>query len=87
MYLIQNSELFGLSRKDILLVALTARYHRRASPKAVHAEYASLDREVTAAPGSHSVAARSTNSRDLGSHHSADLFWWSDGVAYDLGSF
>ena len=45
MYLIQNSEIFGLSRRDILLVALTARYHRRATPKAVHPEYASLDRE------------------------------------------
>jgi exopolyphosphatase/guanosine-5'-triphosphate,3'-diphosphate pyrophosphatase len=45
MYLIQNSELFGLSRRDIFLVALIARYHRRATPKAVHQEYASLDRE------------------------------------------
>jgi exopolyphosphatase / guanosine-5'-triphosphate,3'-diphosphate pyrophosphatase len=45
MYLIQNSELFGLSGRDTLLVALIARYHRRASPKAVHPEYASLDRE------------------------------------------
>jgi exopolyphosphatase/guanosine-5'-triphosphate,3'-diphosphate pyrophosphatase len=45
MYLIQNSELFGLSRKDIFLVALVARYHRRASPRAVHAEYSSLDRD------------------------------------------
>jgi exopolyphosphatase / guanosine-5'-triphosphate,3'-diphosphate pyrophosphatase len=45
MYLIQNSELFGLSRRDILLVALVARYHRRATPKPVHEEYAGLDRE------------------------------------------
>ena len=45
MYLIQNSELFGLSRRDTLLVALVARYHRRATPKPVHQEYASLDRE------------------------------------------
>jgi exopolyphosphatase/guanosine-5'-triphosphate,3'-diphosphate pyrophosphatase len=45
MYLIQNSELFGLSRRDILLVALTARYHRRSSPKIVHQEYAALDSE------------------------------------------
>jgi exopolyphosphatase/guanosine-5'-triphosphate,3'-diphosphate pyrophosphatase len=45
MYLIQNSELFGLSRRDILLVALIARYHRRATPKSVHEEYADLDRE------------------------------------------
>jgi exopolyphosphatase/guanosine-5'-triphosphate,3'-diphosphate pyrophosphatase len=45
MYLIQNSELFGLSRRDILLVALIARYHRRATPKTVHDDYADLDRE------------------------------------------
>lgn len=45
MYLIQNSELFGLSRRDTLLVALVARYHRRATPKPMHQEYAALDRE------------------------------------------
>jgi exopolyphosphatase/guanosine-5'-triphosphate,3'-diphosphate pyrophosphatase len=46
MYLVQNSELFGLSRRDILLVALITRYHRRATPKALHQEYAGLDREA-----------------------------------------
>lgn len=45
MYLIENSELFGLSRKDIHLVSLIARYHRRASPKSTHLEYAALDRD------------------------------------------
>lgn len=45
MYLINHSELFGLSRTDVLLVALVARYHRRASPKPAHAGYAALDRE------------------------------------------
>ena len=45
MYLIQNGELFGLSRRDQLLVAIVARYHRRASPKPTHAGYASLDRD------------------------------------------
>jgi exopolyphosphatase/guanosine-5'-triphosphate,3'-diphosphate pyrophosphatase len=45
MYLINNSELFGLSRQDVLLVSLIARYHRRASPKSIHPGYASLDRE------------------------------------------
>lgn len=42
LYLIQHSDLFGLSRKDRLLVALTARYHRRAMPKLSHPEYAGL---------------------------------------------
>ncbi len=45
MYLIQNSELFGLGAKDLLLVALVARYHRRAAPKPTHFGYATLDRE------------------------------------------
>jgi exopolyphosphatase/guanosine-5'-triphosphate,3'-diphosphate pyrophosphatase len=45
LYLIQNCELFGLNRKDILLIALVARYHRRSAPKPVHEEYASLDRD------------------------------------------
>jgi exopolyphosphatase/guanosine-5'-triphosphate,3'-diphosphate pyrophosphatase len=45
MYLIQNSDLFGLSRRDVMLVSLVARYHRRATPRAVHPEYAALSRE------------------------------------------
>lgn len=44
MYLIRNSELFGLSRKDVLLVALVARYHRRSSPMPQHEGYSTLDR-------------------------------------------
>jgi exopolyphosphatase/guanosine-5'-triphosphate,3'-diphosphate pyrophosphatase len=45
MYLINNSELFGLSKRDLLLVALVARYHRRAAPKPTHTGYAALDRD------------------------------------------
>lgn len=45
MYLIMNSELFGLSQRDLMLVALVARYHRRASPRPTHQVYATLDRE------------------------------------------
>lgn len=44
MYIIRNSELFGLSVKDLLLVALIVRYHRRASPQPDHEGYATLDR-------------------------------------------
>jgi exopolyphosphatase/guanosine-5'-triphosphate,3'-diphosphate pyrophosphatase len=64
MYLIQNSELFGLSRRDILLVALTARYHRKASPKAVHPEYASLDREGRLAVAKMAAILRVADSLD-----------------------
>ncbi len=45
MYLIGNGDLFGLSQKDVLLAALTARYHRRSSPKPIHEGYATLDWE------------------------------------------
>ncbi|MCA9114516.1 MAG: exopolyphosphatase [Planctomycetaceae bacterium] len=45
MYIIINSELFGLSRRDRMLVGLVARYHRRASPKPVHQWYGTLDRD------------------------------------------
>lgn len=41
-YLIINSDLFGLGRRDIQIVALVARYHRRATPKPSHPEYAAL---------------------------------------------
>ncbi|MDZ4848746.1 MAG: HD domain-containing protein [Pirellulaceae bacterium] len=44
MYLIRNSELFGLSRRDLLLVSLVARYHRRSSPQPDHEGYATLER-------------------------------------------
>jgi exopolyphosphatase / guanosine-5'-triphosphate,3'-diphosphate pyrophosphatase len=45
MYLVLNSDLFGLSREDMTLVALTARYHRRAPPNPAHAEYNALSQE------------------------------------------
>ncbi|MEM7476307.1 MAG: Ppx/GppA phosphatase family protein [Planctomycetota bacterium] len=44
MYLIRNSEFFGVSRKDRLLVSLVARYHRRSSPQPQHDGYSNLDR-------------------------------------------
>jgi len=45
LYIIRNSELFGLGKKDLLLAALVARYHRRASPQPTHEGYATLDRD------------------------------------------
>lgn len=44
-YLVQNSELFGLSNRNLRMVALVARYHRRASPKSTHSAFSSLSRE------------------------------------------
>jgi exopolyphosphatase/guanosine-5'-triphosphate,3'-diphosphate pyrophosphatase len=45
-YLIANSEIFGLNREEITLVAHVARYHRRSGPKPSHLEYMSLPREA-----------------------------------------
>ena len=45
LYLIQHSDLFGLSSTDMLLAGLVARYHRGAAPKPTHRGYAGLDRE------------------------------------------
>jgi len=44
-YLIQNSELFGISRNELTLVSLIARYHRGASPQPSHAPYSRLERD------------------------------------------
>lgn len=45
LYIIQNSDLFGLGSRDVAVVALVARYHRRAKPSPQHPVYADLDRE------------------------------------------
>ena len=45
MYLVLNSDLFGLSREDMTLVAMTTRYHRRALPSLAHVEYSLLSQE------------------------------------------
>ncbi len=44
-YLVLNSEIFGLTRDEIVVVAHIARYHRRSGPKPTHLEYMSLPRE------------------------------------------
>lgn len=64
MYLIRNSELFGLSKADLLLVALVARYHRRASPKSNHEGYATLDREQRIAVSKLAAILRVADSLD-----------------------
>ncbi|MBT8035934.1 MAG: HD domain-containing protein [Verrucomicrobiae bacterium] len=41
-YIIQNSEVFGLGQKDIQIIALVARYHRKSIPKPNHPDYREL---------------------------------------------
>ena len=45
MYLIRNSELFGVGQRDLMLIAQAARYHRRASPLPSHDGFMALDRD------------------------------------------
>jgi exopolyphosphatase/guanosine-5'-triphosphate,3'-diphosphate pyrophosphatase len=45
MYLILNSELFGVSSDDLNLIAQIARYHRKALPRRSHEIYNRLDRK------------------------------------------
>ena len=45
MYLINNSDIFGLGTWDKQLAALVARYHRRAHPLMTHELYGTLSRE------------------------------------------
>ncbi len=44
-YIILNSEIFGLDRVDVTLVALVARYHRHSGPRPEHPSYAALNTE------------------------------------------
>ncbi|OGV35430.1 MAG: hypothetical protein A2020_06775 [Lentisphaerae bacterium GWF2_45_14] len=45
-YLISSSEIPGISRNQLQIAALAARYHRRSMPKPAHVEYMSLSREA-----------------------------------------
>jgi exopolyphosphatase/guanosine-5'-triphosphate,3'-diphosphate pyrophosphatase len=45
-YLISNSEIFGLTRDETMIVAHIARYHRRGIPKPSHLEYMALPRKT-----------------------------------------
>ena len=44
-YIIENSDLFGISKEDKHLVSLIARYHRRGTPRNTHPEFRTLDRD------------------------------------------
>jgi exopolyphosphatase/guanosine-5'-triphosphate,3'-diphosphate pyrophosphatase len=44
LYLISSSEVFGLQKNAIQIVANIARYHRRSPPQATHPQYMALDR-------------------------------------------
>ncbi|MGE9271595.1 MAG: HD domain-containing protein, partial [Verrucomicrobiales bacterium] len=41
-YIILNSEIFGLDRRDVTIIALVARYHRHSGPQHNHSSYKEL---------------------------------------------
>ena len=45
-YLIVNSEIFGLNREELRVVAHISRYHRRSAPKPSHDDYMALPRQT-----------------------------------------
>ncbi|MFN0080142.1 MAG: hypothetical protein ACKVY0_27065 [Prosthecobacter sp.] len=45
LYILLNSEIFGLSTQDRVMVALLARYHRRYNPEPNHPSFSDLTRE------------------------------------------
>ncbi len=80
-YLIMNSELFGLSGAEVLLVGLVTRYHRRSSPKPTHPYYSTLDRDGRVAVAKMAAilrialaldADRSSRVRELECHRKAN---------------
>ena len=66
MYLIANSDLFGLTREDLAIIALVARYHRRAVPSATHPEYAALNRDGRIAVSKMAALLRVADALDRG---------------------
>lgn len=45
LYLLGNTEIFGLTQEEVQVVANVARYHRRGRPRPSHPEYMQLSRE------------------------------------------
>jgi exopolyphosphatase / guanosine-5'-triphosphate,3'-diphosphate pyrophosphatase len=45
-YVIRNSELAGLTDREIEIIALVARYHRKSGPKPSHIQFTQLDAET-----------------------------------------
>jgi exopolyphosphatase/guanosine-5'-triphosphate,3'-diphosphate pyrophosphatase len=64
LYLLSVSEIFGLSRDDMALVANVARYHRRATPQKSHLAYMSLDRDSRVVVNKLSAILRVANALD-----------------------
>lgn len=66
MYLILNSEFFGIGANDLKLIALVARYHRGAAPLPRHLGYSQLDRDLRVAVSKLAAILRIAKALDVG---------------------
>jgi len=66
MYLILNSDMFGLGARDLELVGMVARYHRRALPRSTHEGSANLDRHSRVAVSKMASILRLADALDSG---------------------
>jgi len=65
-YLIATSDLFGLRRKELELIANVARYHRRALPRRSHDRFVSLERDERVTVSKLAAILRVANALDKG---------------------
>jgi len=63
-YILTVSEIFGMSRDDMAIIAGVARYHRRAMPQKSHLPYMGLDRESRVKVNKLAAILRLANSLD-----------------------
>jgi exopolyphosphatase/guanosine-5'-triphosphate,3'-diphosphate pyrophosphatase len=71
LYLILNSDIFGLGARDLMFAALVARYHRGGMPKPSHPEFAALPREDRMTVSKLAAMLRVANSLDREGSHEA----------------
>jgi exopolyphosphatase/guanosine-5'-triphosphate,3'-diphosphate pyrophosphatase len=63
-YLVSSSELFGLRKRELEIIANIARYHRRALPQRTHIAFISLDRNERAIVSKLGAILRVANALD-----------------------
>ena len=63
-YILSVSEIFGLSRDDMAVVANVARYHRRATPQKSHLPYMALDSDTRVVVNKLAAILRVANALD-----------------------
>lgn len=68
MYLILNSEFFGIGNTDLKLIALVARYYRGAAPLPRHEGYSQLNREQRVAVSKLAAMLRLAKALDVSRH-------------------